>query len=128
MDDFKRVLDHVVVYGCAISTGVTGVSGSREKLRRMVLCLAEGMKRLDQKFLQHAKSIALSRDGRKCRLSLRFVAVDSKLEVRRGVLGRARDFGSGGESIARATIHMLKDMATMYAGACVRVYCAQLTG
>lgn len=112
---FRKTLDHILLHRGSAHNGIPEV-GQAAKVRKIILCLAEACKRMDQRFLMHAQSIALARDGRKCRLSIRFAAVDAGLRVRRGVLGLSPDFGAGGEAIARATQAMMKSMATKYEG------------
>ena len=114
-EDFLRVLDHVVVHGSAPHSGISDI-GAGGKIKNMVVCLAEACKRLDQRFLKGARSIALMRDGRKGRTSVRFVAVDASLNVRRGTLGIAFGFGSGADAILKATDQIITDFATLYLG------------
>lgn len=113
--DFQRVLAHVVQHGAAPNAGLPEV-GRGEKARRMACCLAEACKYFDQKFFKHVQSVALMRDARKGRLHLRFVAVDSNLKVRRGLLGVASNFGTGGQAIHDATSKIMHDFATRYQG------------
>jgi hypothetical protein len=116
VEQFQKVLKFVMVHHGAAHEGLDNVGGSA-KLRKMIICLAEACKRLDQRFLRDARSITLARDGRKARLSVRFVAVDSSLAVRRGVLGLACEFGTGAAAIAKATANMMEGMATTCEGA-----------
>ena len=54
-------------------------------------------------FLNGAKMITINQDGTKGRLLTRFVASDAMLNVRRGIVGLQKDFGSGHQAILSAT-------------------------
>eukprot|EP00959_Pyramimonas_sp_CCMP1952_P435682 9123482-Pyramimonas_sp.AAC.1 len=56
------------------------------------------------------------RDARRSRLVCRFVAVNSNLEVRYGMLGMVVNPGPGGESIAKATAEIIYEFSTKYIG------------
>ncbi len=91
---------------------VEDVAG-RKKLQRMRWCLAEGMRELDARFLQEGPvDITLHRDKRQNRMLVRFVAANSKLLVRRGVLGQTKNRGGGAKKMLAATKHILKVAAT----------------
>lgn len=71
------------------SDGDKGVRniGKRWKIRRMKFCLAEAKRVLMRSALAKAKVIALHQDCRKGMLAVRYVSVDSNLQVSKGVLG-----------------------------------------
>jgi len=81
-----------------------------------VFCLAEAVKHRHHRYFRDVQSITLLRDARKGRLHIRFVAVDSRLQVRHGFLGAATGFGSGSAAIVKATDLIVSDFATRYAG------------
>lgn len=54
-------------------------------------------------FLRTSATISIAQDGTKGRLLTRFVASNRKLEVRRGIAGLRRDFGTGHQAILSAT-------------------------
>ena len=55
--------------------------------------------------------MAMVRDARKGKLCIRFVMVDSQLQVRRGILGIASGFGSSAENTVRATEHIFDEFS-----------------
>ena len=83
----------------------------------MVLCLVEGMRMLDRSFLSSAKCLSMKRDERDCRLLLRFVAANAALDVRRGILGMRRGFGTGATAITKATMDIMKGFSSPHHGA-----------
>ena len=83
----------------------------------MVWTLAEAVRQLDREFLWRALSISLKRDERHYRLVVRFSATRHDLNTRSGVLGQARNFGSGAEAITRATKQIIDNFATPNFGA-----------
>ena len=115
LDEFSRVLEHIVKHGAAPHSGIESV-GRGQKIQRMVLCLTEACKRLDQRFMKTVKSLALARDERSGRLSIRFIGVNSDLTVRRGMMGVAVGNHSGGDGILRATDRIITDFSTVYLG------------
>jgi hypothetical protein len=82
--------------------------GGREKLGNMRWCLAEALRIQDRQFLASAACICLARDERDGRLVVRFSATDSNLTTRRGLLGLARDWGSGAQAIADTTVDLVQ--------------------
>ncbi len=116
VSQFRLVLDHVLMHHGKCSNAHMVKVGGRGKVKRMLLCLAEGCKRQDQRFFKDVQSVALARDARKSRLAIRFVAVNSKLQTRSGLLGLAPDFGTGSAAITRATANLLREFSTKYVG------------
>ena len=114
--EFRTVLDHVVNHNSAAGhDGIPSV-GDGSKVRSMIMCLAEACKRTDQVFMKGLRSMALIRDARHGRLSIRFVAVNDQLECRSGLLGYAIGFGSSSEDILAATRHVMETFSTKYHG------------
>lgn len=65
-----------------------------EKVARMVWCMAESYKMYERKFFESDIVMAIYQDARQGILALEYVAVrKSDLEVRRGMLGLAEDYG-----------------------------------
>ena len=100
--------------GQASFGGVPGV-GLRWKIQRMRYALGEARRNRDRKFLRTTTAISLIRDMRKSRLMIRFVAVNRKLQVRRGLLGITRNFGHTAKAITKATGHIMRRAATVCA-------------
>ena len=114
--EFSTVLDHVVKHnGAAGRDGIASIADGN-KVRRMIMCLAEACKRTDQVFMKRLRSMALIRDARHGRLSIRFVAVNDQLECRSGLLGYAIGFGSTSEDILAATKQVMETFSTKYHG------------
>ena len=115
IEKFRQVLNHVVKHGAVVHKGISDNAGAKT-LRKMVFCLAEAVKHRHHRYFRDVQSITLLRDARKGRLHIRFVAVDSRLQVRHGFLGAATGFGSGSAAIAKTTNLIVSDFATRYAG------------
>jgi hypothetical protein len=114
--EFRTVLDLVVRHNSAAGKGGIASVGEGAKVRCMIRCLAEASKRLDQLFMKRLRSMALIRDARHGRLSIRFFAVNDQLECRSGLLGYAIGFGSSSEDILAATKHVMEVFSTKYYG------------
>ena len=116
-DSFKQVWKDMC-RGVSPSTplGIDGV-GQGKKVIKIVYCLAEGMRMLDRKFLEGAKCISIKRDERDGRLLVRFVAANPNLDVRRGIMGMRRGFGTGATAITKATITIMKTFSSPHHGA-----------
>jgi len=91
--------------------------GHREKVKRCIFVLAEAIRKVERTHFQTVKSVALARDEGHGRLLVRFTATNSKLEVRQGILGLTKNFGSGAVQIHRATRRVLDTFCTYAAGA-----------
>ena len=115
-DAFGSVLEAVRDKGVkAGKLGLKGI-GSGNKVRRMIFCLGEACKRLDQQWMQHAQSVSLSRDGRKNTLFVRYVAVDKWLRIRRGHLGMSRLVEANAKCLTLATSAVITRFATQCIG------------
>ena len=78
--------------------------GSRNRIWRMLWCISEVLKQRKAKFLRSdATVVSIFRDERAQRLLIRFHAVDGKFNIMKGVLGQAKEFGTGAENIVKAT-------------------------
>ena len=99
-----------------VTAGLSGIACSK-KCKRMEFCLSEAIKRKDQEFLKDAGSMVLHRDATDGTLLARFQACDSALNIRSGVVGIAKHFGSSAIDISRATGKMYDDFATSLLGA-----------
>ena len=76
----------------------------------MVRCLAEASKRFDMDFMYNLASLRAMRDSRDGKLGIRFVAVSTALEQRRGLLSYyPAESGSG------AKLQATKDAMTRFA-------------
>lgn len=104
---FKDLLEDIAK-GSASTQGRKAAQG--------VWCLNEALKFIDRRFLANAESISLFRDERKGRLNLRFRAVGKKLEVRCGMMGQEREFGTGAANITKATCKIVQRMCTTLHG------------
>ena len=98
--EFQQVLNRL---GQSLRKGVASQFG-RHKCAQMEFCLAEASRQTARQFLSRAVSVAVSQDFRKNRLLMRFTAVDSNLEVRRGFLGSVES--PGGETITNVLLAM----------------------
>lgn len=116
--EFAAVLRHVRG-GQRLRRGLDGV-GSRERARKLEWALSEAMRERDAHFLvRTAQCVWFARDARHGRLLFRFRAVGFKnrrLEVRAGVLGHTKDFGTGAANIVRATHCVLTRFLTTGGG------------
>ena len=95
--------------------------GKQAKIKRnpsnkIMWCISEVLKARTRKFLETADCIGLIRDERKGRLLIRYRAVKG-LDLQCGVLGQAKDFGTGHENIGEATVNILKQALTPKTGA-----------
>ena len=90
---------------------------SGEKARKMAFCIAEGIKVLDQRFLESATVLSLHRDGTDAVLLARFIAAGPSLEVRSGIFGVKKNFGSSAKEISLATEGMYQDIGKRMVGA-----------
>lgn len=87
--------------------------GQYERLKKLQWCLWEAIKEQDRKFLlTNGVVVTLLRDERQGRIALRFIAVDQHMEVKRGILGQTKIFGTGAEEINRATKHVVESLMT----------------
>jgi hypothetical protein len=112
---FRKVLNDFRMNRVAGAQGVHGV-GKKNKLRKMLFCLAEASRECHRQFLAKAGSISLHQDGRKGKLVIRYRACTDQLARKDGCLGQAdlaQDFGHlGATAIAKGTMQVLRNMCT----------------
>ena len=90
---------------------------TERKDKAMTWCVSEAILCVNQKRVSKAKRVALFRDGRNARLSIRFRAVTPSLDVYRGFLGQERDYGGSALQIAKATGRVMKRFCVRFGGA-----------
>ncbi len=96
---------------------VHGAPLGSTKNQKLVWCVCEAIKAEDQERLKSACGIALMRDERASRLSVRYKAVDADLKATTGTLGQERGFGTGSTNITAATQRIFTRMCTRFANA-----------
>ena len=75
------------------------------------------MKERSSKHLRKADAVGLIRDERHGRLLIRYRTVTLKqLELKTGVLGLAKHFGTGADNISKATVKLMIDALTPNTG------------
>jgi len=86
----------------------------RMKNRKMLYCLAEGIRTLDRRFLQTATSISLAQDvsARAHTLLARFTATNDNLDTRHGVLGHLRLKQTGHKALLKGTAQIILRAST----------------
>ena len=109
--EFRSVLSKLAA-GESLRAVAGGVQST--KTHAIAWCLAEAMKEKDREFLKDAVSMVLCRDERQERLLVRFGAVDSKFNVRRGFLGQCKDAGGKGTNLVQGTRKVLRDFCTAF--------------
>ena len=106
--EFKTVWDAA----CKGQRKVDSV-GQFERIKKLQWCLWESIKEGDREFLMRdGVQITLLRDERQGRLALRYIAVDRKFNMRSGVLGQTKAFGTGSDEINKATLHVMTSLMT----------------
>ena len=105
-DDFQEALN-----ACAAQT--FKLSGSHNL--KLLYCLHEAMRALDQRTFKPRNPMTLFRDERKGRIAIRFITCDLDLNVRCGTLGQARDSGTGAQNLVKATAHVMRRACTRFA-------------
>ena len=93
-EQFQVTLEMVTSKGAAAGRNGLASVGKGKNMRTLILCLGESSKRKDQRFMKEARSVTLLRDARDFHLCIRFISVNHRLEIRRGMLGTARCTGS----------------------------------
>jgi hypothetical protein len=88
----------------------------RHRSEKIMWCISEVLKARSRRFLENADCIGLVRDERKGRLLIRYRAVKG-LDLQCGVLGQAKDFGTGHENIGEATVDLVKQALQPHTGA-----------
>jgi len=97
--------------GASQRGSVTSARG-REKVLRMTWCLGEAIREDERAFMKSADVIALHQDARSNALLVEYVAVNNKLERRRGVLGVIRDYGTSSDETCAALLTIIDDFCT----------------
>ena len=86
--------------------------GHRKTNAKKAFCLAEGIRRINRKFLASATSISLNQDASNSRMLARYTATNDRLMTRSGVLGMVRDYGSGHKANLEATKRLIEEFST----------------
>ena len=89
--------------------------GGRFKVAKYQWCIYEALRESHFRFLQTAHVIWLAQDERQGRLLVRFRAAkftNRRIEVRHGILGQTMGFGTGAESIKKATRVVIERFVT----------------
>lgn len=108
---FKQVWDNACA-GIAPKKGSRGI-GKALKIRRLEACLVAGIKILDRRFVSSPGAVlGLTRDERRQRLLLQFRGCNDDLQVRNGILGQAKHFGTGSSNIVAATKKVFEQFCT----------------
>ena len=98
LDDFRSVWERA---------GLGQVKIKRFQSSKMMWCLSEVLKARTRKVLENADCIGLVRDERQGRLLIRYRAVKG-LDLHCGVLGQAKNFGTGHVNLEKATVDLVK--------------------
>ena len=99
--------------GLACEAGLPAFNIGPEKLQKLTYCLAEAKRMMLRVWLKdNAVTIALQQDERHQRLLLRFTAASGSLERRSGVIGLAKNFGSGAGGIRNATESIVRNFCS----------------
>ena len=105
-DEFQEALN-------ACATQTFKLSGSHNL--KLLYCLHEAMRALDQRTFKPRNPMTLFRDERKGRIAIRFRTCDLDLNVRCGTLGQDRDSGTGAQNLVKATAHVMRRACTRFA-------------
>ena len=105
-DEFRQALKD-----CASQT--FKLQGSHNM--KLLYCLHEAMRALDQRTFKPGHPMTLFRDERKGRIAIRFRTCDSDLNVRCGTLGQGRDEGTGAQNLVKATAQVMRCACTRFA-------------
>lgn len=95
-----------------LQSGRTPDNGRSKKTQVMKWCLEEALLEFQRQALGQAKTITICRDERAQRLLIRYSSCDSALRVDRGMLGMAKNFGTGADQITQATASVLSRFCT----------------
>lgn len=109
INDFQQVLAHR--RASESFRADSAVAGSK-KASRLTWCLAEATRDEDRQFMAKACTTAILQDMRKDVLCIRFAAANAKLEVRRGILGCASQFGTSAAKIRDATLKVVREFCS----------------
>ena len=111
------LLHHLNKYGTMLAQALPPKRAVTElavqKNRRLEACLVEGIKILDRRFVSSPGAVmGLTRDERHQRLLLQFRGCNDDLQVRNGILGQAKHFGTGSSNIVAATKKVFEQFCT----------------
>lgn len=82
------------------------------KVRAMKWCLEEALLESQRAALSNSRTITLCRDERAQRLLVRYSSCSTDLQMDRGMLGLAKNFGTGADQITEATASILQRFCT----------------
>ena len=92
MNEFKEVWE--TKRKCVSDRKAETASRGREKVRRMLYCIAESYRSAERRFFKSGVVMAIYQDARQGVLALEYSAVSKEtLEHRHGLLGLAENFG-----------------------------------
>ena len=116
VEEFKKVLQHCM--DTKVAPNINGIPdiGKGGKIRRMIMSLADGMKRLDHQFTEKVKSMSIMRDASKGKLCIRFAMVDKSLETRAGLLAWQPVINSSAQGLLVLTTKGMRRFATLCVG------------
>lgn len=101
--------------GLAVSSPGMQEIGSRFKVAKYQWCIYEALRESHFHFLQTAHVVWLAQDERQGRLLVRFRAAkftNRRIEVRHGIIGQTKGFGTGAENIKKATRLVIERFVT----------------
>ena len=110
-EEFHAELEHLL-----LGRATPGPGMSSSKTRAMKWCLEEALLESQREALSQASSITLCRDERAQRLLVRYSCCSKNLEMDRGMLGLAKDFGTGAEQTTEATGAIIRRFCTVKHG------------
>ena len=106
--DESPTVDEFQKLWCSFSDGKLARRDMDAKASDMANCLNEAIRETALQALLSAESIALMRDERRQRLMLRFACCGKDLAMKSGLVGVARNFGTGHVAISRATVDLVQ--------------------
>jgi len=108
LEEFRKVWD---------SFGLASTEIKRWRAERMSWCVSEALKERSCKHLKKADAVGLIRDERHGRLLIRYRTVTLRgLELKTGVVGQAKHFGTGADNISKATVKLIEQALTAKTG------------
>lgn len=103
------------VFADAMAQNASRAFSLSSKLNKKLLyCLREAMRALDQEAFANAYAMTLLRDERKGRIAIRFRACGLDLQVTSGSLGQERDAGTGALNLVKATARIMQRACTRF--------------
>ena len=114
-EDFRKVFVHISSGGKP-AAGIEGVAGAK-KMRCMLWCLAEGMRKLDRHAQKGAVCQSWRRDESRGIVLMRYTSVSKDLKVRSGVFGMIEHVGTKAQDVFKAVKQLAELMATEGTGA-----------